>query len=96
MRFNDLGTNLTLLVEEAAEVQQIVCKIKRFGLGSYHPDKASGRTNRKELNKEVGDFLCIVDILIEQGILTTEMLEKSKASKLLKLEDWYDYHKRSA
>ena len=89
MRFNNLNTNLTLLIEEACEVGQIACKIKRFGIGSCHPDKGK-LTNRHELNQEVGDFLAIVDILINQGILDPSLLESSKLRKLVKLESWYE------
>lgn len=90
IRFNNFGTNLTLLIEEACEVAQVACKIKRFGLGSYHPNKGRGFTNRAELQREIGDFLAIVDILTTQGILDKKTLTEAKAKKMIKLEDWYE------
>jgi NTP pyrophosphatase (non-canonical NTP hydrolase) len=90
MKFNNLNTNITLLTEEACEVAQICCKIQRFGIGSYHPDKGREHTNRSELEQEVGDFLAIVDILVDQGILCSHKLYEAKKRKLKKLEFWYE------
>lgn len=56
---------LEILQEEAAEVIQIISKIKRFGLYSYHPDDPARTTNIAHLSVEVGDFIAIVDLLTE-------------------------------
>jgi len=59
---------LALLMEECAEVQQIIGKILRHGYASKHPN--GGPTNRALLEKELGhvDFalslmLCNDDVL---------------------------------
>jgi hypothetical protein len=40
------------------------------------------------LEIEVGDMLALVDILIDQGILTTYGLDIAKQNKKQKLKEW--------
>ncbi len=47
---------LALLIEEAAEVQQIATKILRHGFNSYHPDDPTRKTNRELLQAELTDL----------------------------------------
>lgn len=54
---------LDILQEEAAEVIQIISKIKRFGLYSYNPNDLEKTTNIAHLSVEIGDFVAIVDLL---------------------------------
>jgi hypothetical protein len=56
---------LDILQEEAAEVIQIISKIKRFGMYSYHPDDPEKTTNIAHLSVEIGDFVAIVDLLTQ-------------------------------
>jgi NTP pyrophosphatase (non-canonical NTP hydrolase) len=77
---------LGILQEECAEVIQEVSKIRRFGLDTTH--YKTGLLHKTMLEIEVGDVLALVDILIEQGILTLEGLEIAKKNKKLKLKEW--------
>jgi NTP pyrophosphatase (non-canonical NTP hydrolase) len=77
---------LGILQEECAEVIQEVSKIRRFGLDTAH--YKTGLLHKTMLEIEVGDVLALVDILIEQGILTLEGLEIAKKNKKLKLKEW--------
>jgi len=54
---------LTNLSEECAEVQQVVCKIIRFGWDSYHPDDPDKTPNIIRLANEIGNLLHMVDIV---------------------------------
>lgn len=76
---------LIILQEEAAEVIQEVSKVQRFGLDSTHK---SGKTNQLALEQEIGDFLAMVELLRERGIVTDTGLEIAKASKVAKLQQW--------
>lgn len=58
----DLGI-LTNLAEEAAEVQQMVSKIIRFGWDSHHPDDPEKTINTVRLAREVGNFMAMLDFL---------------------------------
>ena len=76
---------LVILQEECAEVTQAVCKAFRFGLDSRHED---GPTKKEELESEIGDLLCIIDILIEKAILSDSNINAAKKKKREKLKVW--------
>ncbi len=52
---------LSVLSEECAEVVQIVAKIQRHGLHSYHPQ--SGEENTRTLGSELGDVLAAIKLV---------------------------------
>lgn len=81
-QFDNVDKNLTLLAEEAAEVIQQVCKIKRFGL--YDQD------NDVRLEKEVGGLLACIYLLKKDGTLSEEALSNYMRDKLKRLEKWYE------
>lgn len=70
--------------EECAEVTQAISKIFRFGLMSEH----KGQTNRERLAEEVGDLMCMIDLLIDTGMISEEEVLVAKHEKLLKLQQW--------
>lgn len=76
---------LTLLFEECGEVVQIVGKIMRHGLDSWHPD--SLKVNRDELAKECSDVLCSVRILVRDGVITQRRLNTARRAKIRKFRD---------
>jgi NTP pyrophosphatase (non-canonical NTP hydrolase) len=77
---------MDILQEECAEVIQAVSKISRFGIDNLKPGKP--KTNREHLEEEVGDMLAMIDIMIEQGIVTQDNLNIAKAAKIEKLKKW--------
>ena len=77
---------LGILQEECAEVIVEVSKIRRFGLDTMH--HKTGQNHKEMLSLEVGDILAMVDILLEQGILTQTELDAAKQSKKDKLKKW--------
>ena len=52
---------LAMLAEEAGEVIQAVGKVLRHGYARSHPD--GGPDNRELLDKEVGDFIAVVQAM---------------------------------
>jgi hypothetical protein len=76
---------LIILQEECAEVIQEVSKCFRFGINDLNKD---GVKHSVVLEKEVADMLCMVDILIEQGILDPGRLDAGKIEKQTKLKKW--------
>lgn len=86
------NTALELLQEECAEVIVAVSKIKRFGLNnSYLTDNEvtiSNTTNKHQLQQEVGDILCLIDLLIEYNILNKDELTTATAAKREKLKKY--------
>jgi hypothetical protein len=52
---DDLGGNISRIVEESGEVLQAIGKIDRFGLDSYHPRKG-GLNNAAHMLSELADL----------------------------------------
>ena len=77
---------LDILQEECAEVIQAVSKVSRFGIDNYKPGKP--KTNREHMEEELGDLLAMVDIMLEQGIVSWDNLEVAKQAKIEKLKKW--------
>jgi hypothetical protein len=76
---------LVILQEECAEVIQEVSKCFRFGIDNLNKD---GVKHSIVLEKEVADMLCMVDILIAQGVLDPSRLDEGKIEKQTKLKKW--------
>jgi NTP pyrophosphatase (non-canonical NTP hydrolase) len=70
--------------EECAEVTQAISKVFRFGIDGVH----KGVTNREHLEEEVGDLLCMIDLLMEKNIIEQTAVEGAKVRKLQKLQTW--------
>ena len=77
---------LDILQEECAEVIVEVSKCRRFGVDSQH--YKTGLTHSTMLENEIGDVLAMVDILVEQNVLSWERLEQAKQAKKDKLRLW--------
>ena len=75
------------MAEEAAEIIRIKSKIFRFGLNDFH--YKNNKPNREALNEEVGHLLCMVEILIDNGILDRELLLNGVRNKTKQLLEWY-------
>ena len=77
---------LDITQEECAEVIQAISKIRRFGWLSKHP--TSSQTNRQHLEEEVGDLVCMFDLMRESGMIDwAEVIEHSD-NKREKLKKW--------
>jgi NTP pyrophosphatase (non-canonical NTP hydrolase) len=73
--------------EECAEVTQAISKVFRFGLNERWPEPIDP-TNKERLEEEAGDLLCMIDIMVEHGIISDEKLNKARTSKRQKLKTW--------
>ena len=77
----DEDERLAILIEECAEVQQIVCKILRHGYESRNPKIQNSETNRQVLAREMGDLFYILHQVVACGDVDGELVEKSASSK---------------
>jgi len=71
---------LTIFMEECAEATVEASKLIRFG------SETLGEVYKMEV--EVGDLLCMVDLLSEYGIINLKEVEQHKRNKRLKLQKW--------
>jgi hypothetical protein len=74
---------LAMLAEEASEVVQIVCKILRHGMESFHPD-APSLTNKMLLEREIGDLMGIAHEMAMRGDVSIEAIEHFTGAKAKK------------
>ena len=70
--------------EECAEVTQAISKIFRFGMDSEH----KGVSNKSRLEEEVGDLLCMIDIMVEKCIISDNKVNIARMKKREKLKTW--------
>lgn len=72
--------------EECAEVTQAISKVFRFGFTAIHPD--GGKNNRERLEEEIGDMLCMIDLMVEKNIVNRYNIIEASKDKRKKLEKW--------
>lgn len=78
---------LVILGEEASEVSKEIFKIMRFGPDQCKPN--SDETNIQALEKEIGDFMAMVELIMEQNVgITHAGLQEAKQAKFEKLKVW--------
>ena len=70
--------------EECAEVTQAISKVFRFGFNSEH----NGRTNQQRLTEEIGDLMCMINLMVEKGIITDAEIYQASVNKRNKLKQW--------
>jgi hypothetical protein len=75
---------MLILQEECAEVTQAISKVFRFGSSAVH----EGKTNKERLEEEVGDLLCMIDIMVERGIIGDTQVNYARIAKREKLQKW--------
>ena len=82
---NKVNEILVITQEEAAEVIQEVSKIFRFGIDSQHRD---GMLHREKLEAEIGDLLCMIDLLVEYDVIDPEKIYRANQAKREKLKKY--------
>jgi NTP pyrophosphatase (non-canonical NTP hydrolase) len=85
VKINDIDKEILLIAqEECAEVTQAISKMFRFGFDTVH----KGVENREHLAEEIGDLMCMIDLMIEHGIVSHSAVMAAKHEKLQKLTTW--------
>lgn len=76
---------LNILSEECAETIQCISKIFRFGWDSANPSNP-GYTNKEHLTEEIGDLMCMINIISDKKNMSSEIIKASykKEDKLRK------------
>jgi NTP pyrophosphatase (non-canonical NTP hydrolase) len=77
---------MTILQEEASEVTQAISKIFRFGPSGFNPKDRKKVTNIHHLEDEIGDILGVLKLLIEEGYVDGERIQKGAEAKVKKLD----------
>jgi hypothetical protein len=82
---------LALLGEEMGEAHQIIGKILRHGYHSCHPN--GGPTNRRLLEKELGDVRAAIALMLTAGDVGRIELWLHEQAKVVKVQK-YLHHQR--
>lgn len=72
--------------EECAEVIQAISKCFRFGMFDIHP--TTNKSNIDSLEEEVGDLLCMIELMQQYGIVNRINVLNANVSKRNKLKKW--------
>lgn len=70
--------------EECAEVTQAISKVFRFGFESEY----NGRTNKERLEEEIGDLMCMIQLMHERGLIDAGKTVDAAENKRTKLQTW--------
>ena len=85
MKMGDIDKEILLITqEECAEVTQAISKMFRFGADEFF----KGVSNRQHLEEEVGDLMCMIDLMIDHGIISEAAVMAAKNEKMNKLIQW--------
>jgi hypothetical protein len=75
---------LLITQEECAEVIQAISKVFRFGIDGSHNE----RTNKERLTEELGDLHCMIELVVESGLIDRKDLLNASGLKRHKLLKW--------
>jgi len=79
---------LALLAEEMGEVIQIIGKILRHGYDSSNPLLDESPTNRRELEKELGDVELIIFLMAEAKDIDRNDIDRRRIKKANAIKKW--------
>jgi hypothetical protein len=82
---------LVITQEECAEVIQEISKCFRFGIDKLHK---SGLPHRQVLTQEVGDLMCMLQLMMEHNIVDSQEVEVARLAKLQKLQVFSNIFKK--
>lgn len=85
---------LACLSEELGEAQQAIGKILRHGYASCNPDVFASPTNRKNLERELGDILCVIKMMENAYDVDQTSIQNYSIKKEQKLQK-YLHHQES-
>lgn len=84
---------LTLVMEEASEVNVAIAKIQRHGLNSWNPRDTYRVSNQETLHEEAGDLLAALRIAETQGLLDWHKVINYRDRKLQNVGQWLHHAK---
>jgi NTP pyrophosphatase (non-canonical NTP hydrolase) len=94
--FNKLSAaeaeRLAILSEELGEIQQEIGKILRHGYERKHPKAPSNKTNRFNLEVELGDLQAILSIMANNLDISLANIDANKEVKLKKINKYLHHN----
>jgi len=92
MPLNKLQQLMVITMEECGELAQRCSKtIRKFDTIEQALERTTvGSINRIKLLEEVGDVQCMIDLMIEHGLMTQDEIDARIDEKREKLKTWSD------
>ena len=89
---NKLQQLMTITAEECGELTQQCSKtMRKFStIDEALEDNTTASVNRVKLIEEAGDVMCMIELMIEHGLMTTEQIRNRINLKRNKLKIWSD------
>jgi NTP pyrophosphatase (non-canonical NTP hydrolase) len=78
---NKIEELMVIMAEECNEVAVECSKVIRFA-------NQDGR--QPQLEREIGDLMCMYELVVEAGLVDPDMVSKASAAKREKLKKWSD------
>jgi NTP pyrophosphatase (non-canonical NTP hydrolase) len=87
---NNLQQLMTITMEECGELTQQCSKTMRkfSNVNDALEDNTRASVNRVKLIEEAGDVLCMIELMVEHGLLTDRELRARVNVKREKLKQW--------
>jgi hypothetical protein len=79
---------LAILAEELGEAQKCIGKILRHGYESYNPVVNTGMTNRRELERELGDIYAAIEMLGDANDVSAHGVGGRMIQKKREVKKW--------
>ena len=83
---------LAILMEECAEVQQIIGKILRHGYESHNPFDEEKKTNRELLEIELGDIECICRLMMKEDDVSRIKIAERASEKEVNISNYLHHN----
>lgn len=84
---------IALLIEECGEVIQACGKILRHGFNTKYPNDETGISNRMVLEKEIGDVLNALSLMLSNDDVNNSNIDMFKRAKVSKLNSFLHLNK---
>lgn len=83
---------LAILMEECAEVQQVIGKILRHGWNSHNPFDKDKTPNRLILTRELGDLMFAIDLMVRRKDIDRDEIHTYAGIKNSKIEKYLHFN----
>ena len=90
MSLNNLQELMTITMEECGELTQVCSKIMRKfdNVDEITSKTHTAQSQRNKIIEEAGDVLCMLELLVENGLVEWDELKDRVQVKRNKLEKW--------
>lgn len=79
---NSITKDIIELNNNCRKINSAINEILHFGLENYNPDNIDKELNRSLLERDIGNILATIDIMVKKGIISKDNVNMHKKSIL--------------